>query len=362
MIANSVVLALALAVAAQDTPPELKPITVQLNWVAEPEFGGLYAAQADGVFTRAGFKVELLQGTAGTPTCALVAAEACDIAVTQADQVLLARASGQEVVALFATFQHAPTAVMLHDSAPQQTLSQVWTSDLTIEIEPGLPFVKRMNDMLGDEHVTLVSRSPGIATFERNPLLGVVCWCSSEPITLLRHGITTKCIMISDCGFDPYTSVLVAKTSRVLEDPDAFERFTSAVREGWMAYLANPQRYNSHLCALNRAMDEHSMELCAQAQRPLIIPDAMPLDQVGTMVSPRWQTLADQMVESGILKPDFDVTQSWVTWAVDPEPTPAGAPDAPAEVPQTVAPAHIPEEVVPSADPPPSDAPKEVQP
>lgn len=295
-------------------PPSLTPVTLQLNWVAEPEFGGLFAAVEDGIFERAGFKVRLLQGAGGTPTCTLVAAGTCDYSVAQADQILLARASGQDVVGLFATFQHAPTAIMLHDANPAQTLAQAWTSGLTIEIEPGLPFVRHMNDMLGDQAVTLVSRSPGVATFERDLKLGVVCWCSSEPITLLRNGIQTKCLMVSDCGFDPYTTVLICTSKRVDAEPERVKAFVDCVREGWAAYLANPGPYHARMAKLNRAMDEQAMDLCAKAQRPLIMPEGMAPSQLGRMDARRWQSLTDQMVESGILRPDFDASGSWVEW------------------------------------------------
>ena len=311
------------AAQAPPEPPSLTPITLQLNWVAEPEFGGLFAAVEDGIFERAGYKVTLLQGAGGTPTCTLVAAGTCDYSVAQADQILLARASGQDVVGLFATFQHAPTAIMLHDSNPAQTLAQAWTTGLTIEIEPGLPFVRHMNDMLGDQGVTLVSRSPGVATFERDLKLGVVCWCSSEPVTLLRNGIQTKCLMVSDCGFDPYSTVLITTSKRVDADPDGVKAFVDCVREGWAAYLANPTPYHARMMKLNRAMDEQAMELCSKAQRPLIMPEGMTPAQLGRMEARRWQSLTDQMVESGILRPDFDASGSWVEW--DPEPAPDGA-------------------------------------
>jgi NitT/TauT family transport system substrate-binding protein len=325
-ITTTLLACMILAQAAEQAPaepPSLTPVTLQLNWVAEPEFGGLFAAVEDGIFERAGFKVRLLQGAGGTPTCTLVAAGTCDYSVAQADQILLARASGQDVVGLFATFQHAPTAIMLHDANPAQTLAQAWTSGLTIEIEPGLPFVRHMNDMLGDQAVTLVSRSPGVATFERDLKLGVVCWCSSEPITLLRNGIQTKCLMVSDCGFDPYTTVLICTSKRVDAEPDRVKAFVDCVREGWAAYLANPGPYHARMAKLNRAMDEQAMDLSAKAQRPLIMPEGTAPSQLGRMDARRWQSLTDQMVESGILRPDFDASGSWVEW--DPE---ASAEDA----------------------------------
>ena len=61
-------------------------------------------------------------------------------------------------------------------------------------------------------------------------------------------------------------------------------------------------------------MDEQAMDLCAKAQRPLIMPEGMAPTQLGRMDARRWQSLTDQMVESGILRPDFDASGSWVEW------------------------------------------------
>jgi ABC-type nitrate/sulfonate/bicarbonate transport system substrate-binding protein len=48
------------------------PIRLQLNWVPEPEFGGLYQAQEDGTFAKHGLDVDITPGGAGAPTWQLV--------------------------------------------------------------------------------------------------------------------------------------------------------------------------------------------------------------------------------------------------------------------------------------------------
>ena len=57
-------------------------IKLTLNWVPEPEFGGIYAAKENGTFAKHGLDVDVVPGGAGTPTWQLVANGKADFAVT----------------------------------------------------------------------------------------------------------------------------------------------------------------------------------------------------------------------------------------------------------------------------------------
>ena len=52
-----------------------EPIKIALNWVPEPEFGGIYAAQQSGIFRANGLDVEILPGGAGAPNPIAMLAE-----------------------------------------------------------------------------------------------------------------------------------------------------------------------------------------------------------------------------------------------------------------------------------------------
>ena len=51
------------ATAAQSAPVNLQ---FALNWKAEPEFGGFYAAKLSGYFEKRGINVDIAEGGAGT--------------------------------------------------------------------------------------------------------------------------------------------------------------------------------------------------------------------------------------------------------------------------------------------------------
>src|SRR4051794_27542355 len=91
-------------------------IKLALNWVPEPEFGGIYAAKQIGAFEKHGLDVDIQPGGAGTPTWQLVATGKVDYAIASADEVIIARAQGANIVAFFATYQTCPRGIMVHAS------------------------------------------------------------------------------------------------------------------------------------------------------------------------------------------------------------------------------------------------------
>src|SRR3954468_3463991 len=79
-------------------------IRLALNWKPNPEFGGFYAAD----YAKHRLDVELLPGGAGTPTVQMIGAGSAEFGIVAGDEILLARARGNDVVALFAVFQQNP--------------------------------------------------------------------------------------------------------------------------------------------------------------------------------------------------------------------------------------------------------------
>ena len=87
------------AMAFPDMAPQKAKLA--LNWKPEPEFGGFYAAD----YGKHGLDVEILPGGAGTPTVQMIGAGSAEFGLVQGDEILLARARGNDVIALFAVFQ-----------------------------------------------------------------------------------------------------------------------------------------------------------------------------------------------------------------------------------------------------------------
>src|SRR5215218_1195412 len=105
-------LALSSTVCAADKKPT--KIIVQLDWVAEPEHGGFYQAQARGFFRAEGLDVTLIPGGPGAQVMPSVATGRADIAQADSTNTLLQQAEGLPVVQFAAVFQDDPSGILVH--------------------------------------------------------------------------------------------------------------------------------------------------------------------------------------------------------------------------------------------------------
>src|SRR5437763_5177265 len=113
----------------------LQKTQITLDWKPEPEFGGFYAADFDGAFKRHNLDVQIKAGGEGAPTWQLVASGQSEFATTAADQVLIARARGADVVAVFAVYQTSPQGIMVHKARGFKTIQDVFTHEGTLAVE-----------------------------------------------------------------------------------------------------------------------------------------------------------------------------------------------------------------------------------
>lgn len=273
-------------------------VKVQLNWVPEPEFGGLYAARDGGAYAKQGLEVEIASGAAGTPVIQIVASGQADFGVAGADDVLIARARGVDVVAVFATFQHSPLGVMVHEARGLQKLEDLKSG--TLAIEPGLPFGAWIKKKYGFEGVTIVPYDGGVAKFLADAQYAQQCYVTSEPIAAKRKGKAPKVFAAKDTGFDPYTNVLITRGSNVKQKLPLVRAFLAATRDGWRAYLADPKPANATMAKQNPAMDGETFDEAAKTQVPLVEGE-LPKGELGTMTAARWDQLAAQLVELGTI-------------------------------------------------------------
>ncbi|NBV63681.1 MAG: hypothetical protein EBR71_04270, partial [Planctomycetes bacterium] len=63
-------------------------IRLQLNWVPEPEFGGIYVAQFDGLYRDAGLEVEIIKDPGGAAVPQMIDQGVCDAGTISGDQIL----------------------------------------------------------------------------------------------------------------------------------------------------------------------------------------------------------------------------------------------------------------------------------
>jgi len=279
--------------------PAAAMVRVQLNWVPEPEFGGIFAAQQDGLYSAAGLDVDIRKGGSQVPVAQLVASGQADFGVMTAEDVLTLRDRGGDLVAVFAIFQENPTGFLLHESNPITTIEQLWTSSSTVAVDANPPFVRLLNAKYGGKDLKMVPYTGALAGFLASEDAVQQCFITAEPVECRLRGVPTRVLSVATV-FNPYAAVLATSAASAAKRPQVVEAFVRATSEGWRRYFAEPSKYNPGIAALNPSMSLEAMNIAAEMERPLIVPaDGSP---IGSMRLERWQQLERELAQVGTIE------------------------------------------------------------
>ncbi len=270
-------------------------IRLALNWKPEPDFGGFYAAP----YQKYGLDVEILPGGAGTPTIQMVGAGSAEFGIVAADELVVARSRGNDVVAVFAVFQNNPLGIMVHASRKLTSLADVFTGG-TVAMQRGLYYARLLEKKYGFDKVKIVPSPNGdVSAFLHDKNFAQQGYVTSEPLIAKRLGGDVQVFPISDIGFNPYTDVMATSGELLRSKPEMVKSMVAAVREGLRIYLDNPQPTNLRMQQLNPTMGLEMFTESAEAQRPLIETEETRKNGLGVMTRERWEALIMQLKNLG---------------------------------------------------------------
>jgi NitT/TauT family transport system substrate-binding protein len=285
---------------AEKSPAKNKSVRLSLNWVAEPEFGGFYAAEKARIYERNHLAVNILTGGAGTPTVQMVAAGKVEFGISSADEVILSRSKGADVVALFAVYQTSPTGIMVHESRGFKSIADVFGPGI-LAVQRAYPFFEFLKKKYPMKGVKIVPYGGGISEFLHNKNFSQQVFVTSEPLLAKKQGGDPKTFLVADEGFNPYTSVLVTRGDYLRQHPDIVQAMVAASREGWKNYLADPRQTNEWMAGLNKSMDLGTFKEVAATQIPLIVTSETKKYGLGYMSEERWNKMTSDLVDLKVI-------------------------------------------------------------
>lgn len=277
----------------------ISEVTLALNWYAEAEHGGYVAISELELLKGSGFAINLQQGGPGAPNLVIqeLAAGRIKFAVSNADLVVLARAKGVPLVALAAPLQMSPRCIMVHEASGFESLEDL--SNIELAISDSRPFALWMQHKLPLTNVTMVPFSGSVGEFLQKPNFAQQAYVFSEPFVAKEKGGDPKALMLSDIGFNPYSSLLVTTETVIEQEPELVKSIVHASIEGWKQYLSDPEAVNTAINSDNADMSLASLEYGVAAMKPLCETS----DPLCSMTLERWTELVSQIEELKEIEP-----------------------------------------------------------
>ena len=284
----------------------LTPITLQTDWYPQPEMGGFYAAQQEGLYKAAGLDVTIAPGGPFVVTDQQVATGAAQFAMGSSDRVLVANSQGLPLVAVAATMQQDPQALMVHAESPVHTFADL--NGHAIAAKSGSTWFQYLTHRY-NLNVRETPATFSISNFLHDPDYIQQIFVTSEPFFVQQQHVAARTLLISATGYQPYR-VFFTSRDFLAAHPDVAAKFVKASLQGWHDYLANPAPTNALLQKLNPGMNPDLMTYSINTLKSqhFLETDTAPL---GHFEASRWDTMYQQLVDLKVITKPFDPKQAY---------------------------------------------------
>jgi NitT/TauT family transport system substrate-binding protein len=284
-------------------------ITVQLDWIAEPEHGGFYQALARGFFREEGLDVTLLPGGPNAFATQKVASGQAQFAQADSTNTLVAIAQGLPVINFAAVFQNDPSVLMLHDDNPVSRFEDL--AGQTVMARPEWAFIPFLQKKYGLQFGQL-SQNFSLANFVADKNFIQQAFYIAEPFHVAKQSggaVKVKFLFPWDAGFDAYV-VVIANRPWLEKNAAAAAAFRRAYVRGWRDYLAGDPA-PAH--ALMKQANAGNTDDFLAYSRQMIIDENLVTGrfaeggpaQIGRLSRERFQTQISQLRDLGILRKDL---------------------------------------------------------
>jgi NitT/TauT family transport system substrate-binding protein len=291
-------------------PQEIKKppdeVTVQLKWVHQAQFAGMYAAVEKGFYQAQNLKVNLVPFSYEEPTMEAVVEGEATFGVKSASEIIQARAEGLPVKAFAVIYQDSPLCCYaLKESGitkPQDFVGK------TVGLKPGQITIayQVMMDKLGIDRSTITEVQIGYGVEELISGTTDVStgFSINEPYQAIEAGYDVNIMLFADYGVKVYDDVLFATEDTINNNPELMGRFLRATLEGWQYAIENEEEAVDIVLkyATDRTRSHEAYML--QQSIPLIHTGGSP---IGWMERERWMHTHDVLLEAGAIEKAIDI-------------------------------------------------------
>jgi NitT/TauT family transport system substrate-binding protein len=284
----------------------LTPVTLQTDWYPQPEHGGFYDAQIRGYYKDEGLDVTILPGGPYVNNDQQVSVGAAQFAMGSSDHILEAIGNGVPLVAVAATMQRDPQAIMVHQDSPVHNFKDLDGHAVAVRLGASTWFeflVKRFQL----KNVREIPATYSVANFLQDAGYIQQIFVTSEPFFARQAGVPVRTMLISEAGYNPYR-VFMTSRSFLQQHPEIVAKFVRASLRGWRDYLVHPDDINAAIAKLNPAMSVPQMKFSYEGLRDqhFIAGDAPNGVDLGRFDPARWTSMYQQLLDLRVIQKPFD--------------------------------------------------------
>ncbi|MFT4306717.1 MAG: ABC transporter substrate-binding protein [Microbacterium sp.] len=219
----------------------LESVNYQLSWLKITQFGGFFAADAEGYYADEGIAPTFTAGGSNILAWQQVSSGAALLGDEDNTLFLQAVESGEDLVAIGTVFQTSPMAIMSLSSDPITTAADFEGKTIAYP-ENGIDQLTSVleSDGVDMSTVTIVPAGSDPTQLVTGQVQGYGGYATSQGASLELQGLDVDYLSLEDLGVPSYGNIIVTTKENLEQNRDLIERFMTASVKGYEWMNANP--------------------------------------------------------------------------------------------------------------------------
>ncbi len=296
-------------------PTALDKVTVQLKFLHQAQFAGLYWAVEKGYFLDENIEVTFIEGGRGVDLIAPVVKGEVQFGIASSDLILTKRVLGLPIKAIAAIYRRSAVTFISKSGSsilrPHDMVGKKVAvfSENAIEYELQLrAMMKKLNIDIQD--MDLVELDRGYKEFLTGEVDVTGAYVTGGAMRLKAQGVELNYIWPSDYGIDFYSDTIFVSDSLIDGNRALIERFLRAALKGWNETIRNTEEAVEITMKYADIKDKILQSAMMDAQYPLIYTGE---DEIGWMTERVWQRMNTILFEQGVIDQPLDDVNSVYT-------------------------------------------------
>ncbi|GLX65766.1 ABC transporter substrate-binding protein [Paenibacillus glycanilyticus] len=288
----------------------LQKVKIQLKWVPQAQFAGIFVAKEKGFYADEGLDVEIVPGGPDVVIEQQVVNGAADIGVTSFDSLLVNRDNGLPLVSVAQILQKSSYRFVADKTSGIDTPAKMkgkkvgmWTGSQQFQV---LAFMEK-NGLDPQKDVELVKQGFTMDQFFNKQLDVAISTIYNEYHVVLESGVKPDDLYVydfEDAGVGMLEDTLVVKEDWLKDNRDTAVKAIRATMKGWNYAIANQgEAVDIVMKAVTEGSTtkEHQTTMLMEMAK-LVKPEGFTDAQVGSFVDDAVQRTVDISMKYGLIK------------------------------------------------------------
>jgi NitT/TauT family transport system substrate-binding protein len=246
---RTMLLAGALVLAAHATASAQEKIIFSLQWIANGNNFGVFAAKEQGLYRNAGYDVDVQRGYGSGDTAKRVSTGTANIGIADAASVIVGRSSGLKVKQVASLYERSPDAIFFirgtginnPKDLEGRTIGAT-AGEATVNFLP----IFAANAGFDNKKMEIVNMSPSAkyASLVAKSVDSIVGFVNEEPAirsAASKTGLEVGRFVFSDYGINYYSLGVIASDDTIARQPELVRKVALATMQGYASAIKNPQ-------------------------------------------------------------------------------------------------------------------------